>query len=344
MLTLSGYQIIDQIYQSSNSLIYRGYREADNQPVILKTLRDAYPSPERIACYQREYDITHNLHFTGVVQVYAWETHQQRPVLVLEDFGGSSLTELQLAGEIELEQFLQLAISIVESLRQIHSVNIIHKDINPSNIVFNPNTRQVKIIDFGISTVLSRETQLFKNPNVLEGTITYISPEQTGRMNRAIDYRSDFYSLGGTFYKLLTGEVPFQGDDTLALIHCHIAKQPFLGDRVQGTLNRKEIPQVLCDIVMKLMAKNAEDRYQSAYGIQADLEQCLHQLQINGNIHVFPLGSQDVSDRFIIPQKLYGREAELETLLAAFDRVSNGTSELMLVAGYSGVGKSALVN
>ena len=345
MLTLSGYQIIDQIYQSSNSLIYRGYREADNQPVILKTLRDAYPSPERIACYQREYDITHNLHFPGVVQVYAWETHQQRPVLVLEDFGGSSLTELQLAGEIELEQFLQLAISIVESLTQIHSANIIHKDINPSNIVFNPNTRQVKIIDFGISTVLSRETQSFKNPNVLEGTIIYISPEQTGRMNRAIDYRSDFYSLGGTFYKLLTGEVPFQGDDALGLIHCHIAKQPpFLRDRVQGTLNREEIPQVLCDIVMKLMAKNAEDRYQSASGIQADLEECLHQMQINGNIHVFPLGSQDVSDRFIIPQKLYGREAELETLLAAFHRVSNGTSELMLVAGYSGVGKSALVN
>ena len=345
MLTLSGYQIIDQIYESSNSLIYRGYREADNQPVILKTLRDAYPSPERIACYQREYDITHNLHFTGIVQVYAWETHQQRPVLVLEDFGGSSLTELQLAGEIELEQFLQLAISIVESLTQIHSANIIHKDINPSNIVFNPNTRQVKIIDFGISTVLSRETQSFKNPNVLEGTITYISPEQTGRMNRAIDYRSDFYSLGGTFYKLLTGEVPFQGDDALGLIHCHIAKQPDQF-KIQNSKfkNEQTIPQVLCDIVMKLMAKNAEDRYQSASDIQADLEECLHQLQINGNIHVFPLGSQDVSDRFIIPQKLYGREAELETLLAAFDRVSNGTSELMLVAGYSGVGKSALVN
>ncbi|MEH1775337.1 trifunctional serine/threonine-protein kinase/ATP-binding protein/sensor histidine kinase [Nostoc sp.] len=338
MLTLSGYQIIEQIYESSNSLIYRGYREADNQPVILKTLRDVYPSPERIACYQREYDIIHNLHLTGVVQVYALEIHQQRPVLVLEDFSGSSLAQLQLAGEIELEQFLRLGISIVESLRQIHAANIIHKDINPSNIVFNPNTRQIKIIDFGISTVLSRETQSFKNPNVLEGTITYISPEQTGRMNRAIDYRSDFYSLGVTFYKLLTGEVPFLGDDPLALIHCHIAKQPpLLG-------HREEIPQVLCEIVMKLMAKNAEDRYQSTSGIQADLEQCLHQLQSNGKIDVFALASQDVSDRFIIPQKLYGREPELETLLAAFDRITNGTTELMLVAGYSGVGKSALVN
>ncbi|MEH1797777.1 MAG: AAA family ATPase [Nostoc sp.] len=338
MLTLSGYQIIEQIYESSNSLIYRGYREADNQPVILKTLRDVYPSPERIACYQREYDIIHNLHLTGVVQVYALEIHQQRPVLVLEDFSGSSLAQLQLAGEIELEQFLRLGISIVESLRQIHAANIIHKDINPSNIVFNPNTRQIKIIDFGISTVLSRETQSFKNPNVLEGTITYISPEQTGRMNRAIDYRSDFYSLGVTFYKLLTGEVPFLGDDPLALIHCHIAKQPpLLG-------HREEIPQVLCEIVMKLMAKNAEDRYQSTSGIQTDLEQCLHQLQSNGKIDVFALASQDVSDRFIIPQKLYGREPELETLLAAFDHITNGTTELMLVAGYSGVGKSALVN
>ncbi|MGJ5631673.1 trifunctional serine/threonine-protein kinase/ATP-binding protein/sensor histidine kinase [Nostoc sp. CALU 1950] len=338
MLMLSGYQIIEQIYESSNSLIYRGYREADNQPVILKTLRDVYPSPERIACYQREYDIIHNLHLTGVVQVYALEIHQQRPVLVLEDFGGSSLAQSQLAGEIELEQFLRLSISIVESLKEIHAANIIHKDINPSNIVFNPNTRQIKIIDFGISTVLSRETQSFKNPNVLEGTITYISPEQTGRMNRAIDYRSDFYSLGVTFYKLLTGEVPFLGDDPLALIHCHIAKQPpLLGDR-------EGIPQVLCEIVMKLMVKNAEDRYQSTSGIQADLEQCLHQLQSNGKIDVFALASQDISDRFIIPQKLYGREPELEKLLAAFDRITNGTTELMLVAGYSGVGKSALVN
>ncbi|MFN6465736.1 MAG: AAA family ATPase [Nostoc sp. DedVER02] len=355
MLKLSGYQIIDQIYESSNSLIYRGYREADKQPVILKTLRDAYPSPECIACYQREYDITHNLHFPGIVQVYACETHQQRPVLVLEDFGGSSLAQLQLAGEIELEQFLQLAISIVESLKQIHSANIIHKDINPSNIVFNPDTKQVKIIDFGISTVLSRETQSFKNPNVLEGTITYISPEQTGRMNRVIDYRTDFYSLGVTFYKLLTGEAPFQGDDALALIHCHIAKQPDqfkIQNDARGLANaaltkfknKQPIPQVICDIVMKLMAKNAEDRYQSAYGIQADLEQCLHKLQINGEIDVFALGSQDISDRFIIPQKLYGREPQLKTLLAAFDRVTNGTTELMLVVGYSGVGKSALVN
>ncbi|MEH1786604.1 MAG: AAA family ATPase [Nostoc sp.] len=345
MLTLSGYQIIEQIYESSNSLIYRGYREADNQPVILKTLRDVYPSPERIACYQREYDIIHNLHLAGVVQVYALEIHQQRPVLVLEDFGGTSLAQLQLAGEIELEQFLKMGISIVESIKQIHAAKIIHKDINPSNIVLNPNTRQIKIIDFGISTVLSRETQSFKNPNILEGTITYISPEQTGRMNRAIDYRSDFYSLGVTFYKLLTGEVPFLGDDPLALIHCHIAKQPpLLGDRGQGIGDRKEIPQMLCEIVMKLMAKNAEDRYQSASGIQADLEQCLHQLQSNGKIDVFPLASQDVSDRFIIPQKLYGREPELETLLTAFDRITNGTNELMLVAGYSGVGKSALVN
>ncbi len=344
MLTLSGYQIINPIYESCNALIYRGYREADDQPVIFKTLRDAYPSPERIACYHREYHIAHNLNLTGVVQVYALETYQLRPVLVLEDFGGTSLAQLQLAGKIELEQFLQMAISIVESLKQIHAANIIHKDINPSNIVFNPNTRQVKIIDFGISTVLSRETQSFKNPNVLEGTITYISPEQTGRMNRAIDYRSDFYSLGATFYELVAGQAPFKGDDALALIHCHIAKQAIPPHQLLEAHRSTHLPTVISDIVMKLMAKNAEDRYQSAYSIQADLEQCLHQLQTIEKIDVFPLGSQDVSDRFIIPQKLYGRERQLETLLAAFDRVTNGTTELILVAGYSGVGKSALVN
>ncbi|MBD2616189.1 AAA family ATPase [Nostoc punctiforme FACHB-252] len=345
MLTLSGYQIIEKIYESSNSVIYKGYREADNKPVILKTLREAYPSPESIACYQREYEIIHNIHLSGVVQVYALEIHQQRPVLVLEDFGGSSLAKLQLAGKIELEHFLKLGISIAKNLREIHAANIIHKDINPANIVLNPHTKQIKFIDFGISNVLSRETQSFKNPHILEGTITYISPEQTGRMNRAIDYRSDFYSLGVTFYNLLTGKLPFPENDILALIHCHIAKQPpLLRDWGLGTANKKEIPQAMCDIVMKLMAKNAEDRYQSAYGIQADLEQCLHQLQTNGRIDVFPLARQDVCDRFIIPQKLYGREQELETLLTAFHRVSNGSTELMLIAGYSGVGKSALVN
>jgi predicted ATPase len=230
-------------------------------------------------------------------------------------------------------------------LGAIHTLNVIHKDINPIQYRFNPETETLKIIDFGISTVLTRENPTLKNPNVLEGTLAYISPEQTGRMNRSLDYRTDFYSLGITFYELLTGQLPFETTDVLELVHCHIAKQPVPPHQLLP-----EIPKVVADIVMKLMAKTAEERYQSAWGVKADLEECLAQLQENGNVTDFPLASSDISDKFQIPQKLYGREAEVETLLTAFERVGRenvGTEkskiEMMLVAGYSGIGKSALV-
>ncbi|MBD0302803.1 MAG: AAA family ATPase, partial [Tolypothrix sp. T3-bin4] len=214
-------------------------------------------------------------------------------------------------------------------------------DINPSNIVFNPDTEIIKIIDFGIATVLTRENPTLKNPNVLEGTLAYMSPEQTGRMNRTLDYRTDFYSLGVSFYELLTGQLPFNTTDALELVHCHIAKQP-----VPPHLLRAEgrgIPKAVSDIVMKLMAKTAEERYQSAWGIKADLEKCLTQLQTTGKIELFPLGTQDISEKYQIPQKLYGREQEIVMLLTAFERVISDKSELMLVSGYSGIGKSALV-
>ncbi|HAI69244.1 MAG TPA: serine/threonine protein kinase, partial [Gammaproteobacteria bacterium] len=220
----------------------------------------------------------------------------------------------------------------------LHQRYLIHKDINPSNIILNTTTKQLKLIDFGISTVLSRENTTFSNPNLLEGTLAYLSPEQTGRMNRAIDYRTDFYSLGVTFYELLTGQLPFPMSDALEVVHCHIAKQP-----VPPHSLKSELPQAISEIVLKLMAKNAEDRYQSSYGLKADLADCLRQWQTAGQIEPFPLARADVSDRFEIPQKLYGREAEIATLIAVAERVSQGASEMMLVAGYSGIGKSALV-
>ncbi|MEH2057073.1 MAG: AAA family ATPase, partial [Nostoc sp.] len=201
-----------------------------------------------------------------------------------------------------------------------------------------PKTKEVKLIDFSIASLLPRETQTLINPNVLEGTLAYISPEQTGRMNRGIDYRTDFYSLGVTFYELLTRKLPFASNDSMELVHSHIAKlPPLLGDR-------KEIPQVISDIVMKLMAKNAESRYQSALGLKFDLENCLHQLQVSGRIKGFEIAQRDVCDRFIIPDKLYGRETEVENLLQAFERVSKGATEMILVAGFSGIGKTAIVN
>ena len=258
--------------------------------------------------------------------------------MLLEDFGGESLERLLKKRQFTLLEFLQIAIQIAETLGRIHQSNVIHKDINPSNIVFNFQTGELKIIDFGLSTILSRESTALKSPNVLEGTLAYISPEQTGRMNRAIDYRTDFYSLGVTFYKILTNQLPFDATDAMELVHCHIARQPVPPHRVNP-----EIPLVVSEIVMKLMAKTAEERYQSALGIREDLALCLMQLESGEKIEDFVLGEQDISDRFQIPQTLYGRSSQIETLLAAFDRIANGTSQLMLVAGYSGIGKSLLV-
>ncbi|MBD3884216.1 PAS domain S-box protein, partial [Phormidium tenue FACHB-886] len=240
---------------------------------------------------------------------------------------------------------------------KIHAAHVIHKDINPGNIVYNPRTSVVKIIDFGIATRFSRTNPTFKSLHLLEGTPAYLSPEQTGRMNRMLDYRTDFYSLGATFYELLTGQLPFPTKDLLELVHCHIARPPIPPHELNAT-----IPQPVSDLILKLMAKNAEDRYQSAWGIKADLERCAQQLAEVGLIEPMPLGLQDVSEQFRIPQKLYGREAKISALLAAFDRVAGNEGvgewgsggaeeditlpphrEMMLVSGYAGIGKTALV-
>ncbi|MBD0345071.1 MAG: AAA family ATPase, partial [Coleofasciculus sp. Co-bin14] len=374
MIRLPGIKVLTQIYESANSLVYRGLREQDNQPVILKRLQGDYPLPTELIRCQQEYDIIRHLNregVEGIVKAYALQNYQNTLVMVLEDFGGESLKILQEKQPFTLSQFLLLVIQITEILSKVHHLNIIHKDINPSNIVFNPQTGQVKLIDFGISTVLSRENPSLKNPNVLEGTLAYMSPEQTGRMNRSLDYRSDFYSIGVTFYELLAKQLPFETTDALELVHCHIAKQPVPPQEVNP-----EIPKAVSEIVMKLLAKTAEERYQSAWGIKADLEECLNQFQKSGKIAEFPLGSQDISDKFQIPQKLYGREQDVETLLAAFERVAGrrdikalsreeeenippsplpgvstssfstprSPTEMMLVAGYCGIGKSALVH
>jgi len=352
-LTISGYQITQEIYESANSLIYRGCSPTDNQPVILKVLKQAYAPPEKIAWFKREYEILQKLNLAGVVNPLNLESYQNRWVIVQEDFGGESLQQLIKSHPFTLSEFLSLAIQIADILAQVHQQQVIHKDINPSNIVFNPKTGQLKIIDFGISTVLSRENPTLRNPNVLEGTLAYISPEQTGRMNRALDYRTDFYSLGASFYELLTGQLPFQIDDAMELVHSHIAKHP-----TPPHQHNADIPQPLSEIVIKLMAKNAEDRYQSAYGVKADLEECYRQWERSQRIEPFALGQQDFSSKFQISQRLYGREREVEMLLAAFERVAGiqkdenpqsqipnrkSPIEMMLVAGYSGMGKSALV-
>ncbi|MEG4852559.1 AAA family ATPase [Microcoleus sp. B5-D4] len=339
MLSIPGVAVQTLLYESVNSLVYRAIREADKGPIILKLLKESYPTPQELVRYRTEYRITQELKEAGVVQVYDLQKYQNSLVMFVEDFGGESLTIWMQQRKFSLKEFLQIAIATTEALGKIHSANIIHKDINPSNIVYNAETKQLKIIDFGISTQLTRETPTLKNPNILEGTLAYISPEQTGRMNRTLDYRTDFYSLGITFYELLTGKLPFETEDPLELVHCHIARQPLTPHEI-----KPEIPLIVSQIVSKLMAKNAENRYQTALGLKHDLERCLVLLQATGNIELFGLGTRDITDRFLIPEKLYGRETEVDDLLAAFERVSTGSAEMMLVAGLSGIGKTAVVN
>ncbi|NEO42510.1 MAG: AAA family ATPase [Moorea sp. SIOASIH] len=353
MVRLTGYQMTEIIYSGSRTLVYQGIRESDQKPVVIKLLKSEYPSFGELVQFRNQYTIAKNLDLPGIVKPYSLKHYRNGYGLVMEDFGGISLktycSNLESLKLTSLTEFFDIALQIASILDGLYRNRVIHKDIKPANILINPDTKQVELIDFSIASLLPRETQVLQSPNVLEGTLAYLSPEQTGRMNRGIDYRSDFYSLGVTFYELLTGQLPFTSTDPMELVHCHIAKQPPSVHSINP-----DIPIIVSDMISKLMAKNAEDRYQSALGLKYDLETCLSQWQETGRVEPFKLGTQDICDRFVIPEKLYGRAREVETLLGAFDRVagktiaqedsSRGRSEMMLVAGFSGIGKTAVVN
>ena len=338
MISPPGYQIAAKICESLNTLVCRGKREADNMPVILKILKKAHPTPDELARYRHEFRINSSLHLEGVVKTYSLEDYENRLAIIFEDFNGKSLDKLLAGSRLSLEESLAIAIKIVDALGRIHAANVIHKDINPANILINYETGELKIIDFGISSTLSREEPAVKNPNILEGTLAYISPEQTGRMNRVLDYRTDFYSLGVILYELICRKLPFESDDLLEIIHSHIAKEPVAPYKLDQRIYR-----TVSEITMKLLAKNAEDRYQSAWGIKADLEECLSQLKNSGRIEPFPLARHDISDRLQVFQKLYGREKEIEILMEAFERTANGRREILMVAGVTGIGKTSIV-
>lgn len=341
---IPSYRITGLVHASDRTLVYRGIREVDQQPVVLKLLRQQPPSLDDDLRLRNHYRITCNLNLVGVRPPLGFEPYGQSFVLITHDDGSCSLADfLEQSDPRRLfwSQFLPIAIQLSTVLAGLHSHRIIHKDIKPSNILIQPETRQITLIDFGLASQLPQETQTLQAPGLLEGTLAYLSPEQTGRMNRGIDYRSDFYALGVTFYELLTGQLPFQSNDPLELVYCHLAQEPVLPHQQMPDAS---IPEVLSQIVLKLMAKNAEDRYQSALGLKADLERCLKQANEAGHLSDFRLGQIDALSQFNIPQKLYGRETPVNTLLEAFERVSQGSFELVLIRGYSGVGKTALVN
>ncbi|MCP3925364.1 MAG: AAA family ATPase [Desulfobacterales bacterium] len=339
MININGYNVIDSIYNSDIVSIYRAKRESDQKKVILKTLTHDYPNIENVNRLKHEYNVTKAFNNKNVIKSVSIEKNRNSYVAIFNDIGGISLNSYIEKNIIGIETFLKVAILVTEGLGYIHSKDIIHKDINPSNIIFSSIDETINIIDFSMSSSFSKENQKINYSNRFEGTIDYISPEQTGRMNRGIDYRTDYYSLGVTFYKLLTAELPFTAADTVGKIHAHIAKEAINPTELNNT-----IPQAISDIVLKLMRKNAEDRYQSSYGLIADLKNCLKQWKKNSSIVPFYVGSEDVKDQFRIPQKLYGREKEISIISNGFERISCGKTEITLISGYSGVGKTSLVN
>ncbi len=336
-------QPVTLIHESSNSRIYHQPDSEFGRPVVIKTLNTSFPTPQQLVRYNNEYELTKDLAIDGVRQAIAQIRLEDKPALVLEYFAGQNLKQAFVAQPQALTDLVAVAICLADALGCIHQHHIIHQDINSSNVLVDLQTKQVKIIDFGLASRIDLRVQHVGNPEWLGGTLAYISPEQTGRMNRAVDYRTDLYSLGVTLYELLTGTLPFVSDDPFALVHAHIAKAP-----QPVTALNPLVPPMVSDIVMKLLAKNAQDRYQSAFGLKADLERCLEALanaQASGRrVDMrFSLAQDDYSGQLHIPEKLYGRSAEIAALSAAFGRVAAGGHEFVLVAGYPGVGKSALV-
>jgi predicted ATPase/serine phosphatase RsbU (regulator of sigma subunit) len=336
---LARYALTDKIHESASAVFFRGYRQTDRVPVTVKCLKSEYPSLTELAKLRHEFAILRELDLEGVVRAFGLERYGNGLALVTEDIGGQPLDVVLRARRLPLRTTLELGVSLAKTLATVHGRRVIHKDVKPHNILVNLDTREVRLIDFGIATRLAQEATPAGAPGALEGTLAYMSPEQTGRMNRATDYRTDLYSLGVTLYEMLTGVLPFAGADPVDLVYSHIARRPTPPCEVDPA-----VPRVVSDIVMKLLSKAAEDRYQRAAGLAADLQRCLDGLDAAGQIEPFELGRRDAGDGLQIPQKLYGRDAELGALLAAFGRAADGAAELLLVTGYAGVGKSVLVH
>ena len=352
MNTLYDYKIIEKIYLDSHYHIYRAInqcnnylsqenlsiscRQSDINSVIIKTISTEFSDLELTVWLKNEYKILQNLDLTGIVKPYSLETYQNSYALVLEDFGGEYLDLFFKTRKLSRRDFFAIALQLVETLHKLHQNQIIHKNLQPSSIVIHPETLEVKITDFRIATNAVREHLSSRQLEALN--IAYISPEQTGRMNIPLDYRTDFYSLGIIFYQMLTGTIPYEAQDLLELIHSHLAQIPISPHQLNP-----DISEAVSSIVMKLLAKNPEDRYQSAYGIKADLEICQIQNQDRDKIGKFDLGALDRLSQFVISPKLYGRSSVINSLASSLDRVYAGTTEMILVSGHSGMGKTSII-
>jgi predicted ATPase/signal transduction histidine kinase len=335
--TLGSYTLRQRLYEANAGAAYRAVRVADQRPVILKVLDPLKCRARDVERLRNEYELEQALDGSAVVRPIALETLEGMPVLVMEDFGGEPLERFRLP--LPLDRFLPLAVRIVAAIEHVHSRGLVHRDLRPENIVVS-SAGDVRITNFGNASRLPREQMVVRSiARLTDDSLPYISPEQTGRVNRPVDRRSDLYSLGVTFYQLLTGRLPFGARDPLGWVHCHLARLP-----APPTESALLLPEVVSNIVLKLLAKLPEDRYQSAAGLKYDLQRCLDAWQRERQIAPFPLGTRDWSDRLQVPRTLYGREADAAALIDAFERTAaTGTPELTLVSGQAGVGKSSLV-
>src|SRR5712671_735495 len=316
------------LWEDGERVFCRGESHADGyRTAVLAVLPAAeHPTPATLDRLAREYGLKDELDGAWALRPLELLRERGRTMLVLEDTRSEPLDRL-LGAPMEVRSFLHLAIAIAAALTQVHRRGLVHKDIKPANILVNRATGEVKLTGFGIASRLPRERQAPAPPESIAGTLAYMAPEQTGRMNRSIDSRSDLYALGVTFYQMLTGRLPFAAADPMEWVHCHIARKP-----VPPSERLETVPATVSALILKLLAKNAEERYQTAAGVEFDLRSCLAKWGPRGRIHDFALGQRDMPDRLLIPEKLYGRAREVETLLAAFDRVvSSGRPELVLV-------------
>ena len=335
----ASFKISGQVQADSRYVTYRAQQEADGMDVMIKLPKSSYPTVQVIKRLEKEYSILIRANHPNIVRARRMETYENSMALVMDDVKGLSLAEVMKKGLPDIASFFSIAIPLTDAVKLLHYQRIIHKNINPSNIIIDVVTGQPKLSGFSLAAELSRESQQANAREIPDADLYYISPEQTGRMNRPIDHRTDLYSLGIVFYELLTGKPPFSSDDPMEMIHSHIAKQP-----KPAQLLRPEIPAVISKIILRLLAKSADDRYQSTAGLLFDLVKCAEQLKQNKVPEDFPLGERDINDQFSIPDKLYGRADELSKLLDACKLAAGGRSELVLISGYSGVGKSRLVN
>ncbi|KYF80781.1 protein kinase [Sorangium cellulosum] len=350
MVELLNHELLDTLHDGSRSSVYLGRKKSTGKMCVIKVARKGVNGTRNVAILKRQYEITRNLDLDGIVRVYDLEVRLDYAALIMEYFAGRSLRAIiDESGEgIGLVRAVRIALQLADTLGAIHERNIIHKDIKPSNIIVNHDVSTSKLTDFSIASLLPGERAAVYDPwSAGEGTLQYISPEQTGRMNRSIDFRSDYYSLGVTLYELTTGRLPFETTDPLELVHHHIAKTPVAPQKL-----RPDVPEALSKIVMKLLSKTAEERYQSIFGLKADLEACLDMLEGDAPTLDFVPGQKDKPTRLQVSQRLYGRQEEVDALMATFRSVSRpaagaapgGQSELVLLTGYSGVGKSAVVS